>query len=122
MRRLLELWKQRARRLKTELYALYLAYKDPRVPWYARILDKVPLMVNEVDSAGIPPSGGPSRARLKAGFLHQDCKARLNLVLAAAVIVAIWLLLAGCAVGLLRPHREMLARDTRSRGSMWTRS
>lgn len=29
--------KQRARLLKTEVYALYLAYKDPRVPWYARL-------------------------------------------------------------------------------------
>src|SRR5438270_13940927 len=28
---------QRAKQLKTELYALYLAYKDPRVPWYARV-------------------------------------------------------------------------------------
>src|SRR5438270_7568583 len=28
---------QRAKQLKTELYALYLAYKDPRVPWYARL-------------------------------------------------------------------------------------
>ena len=31
----LERW---ARRLKVEVYALYLAYKDPRVPWYARAL------------------------------------------------------------------------------------
>ena len=30
--------KQRAKRLKTELYALYLACHDPRVPWYARAL------------------------------------------------------------------------------------
>ena len=30
----LERW---ARRLKAETYALYLAYKDPRVPWYARL-------------------------------------------------------------------------------------
>lgn len=30
-------WKQRARQLKTEGYALYLAYRDPRVPWYARL-------------------------------------------------------------------------------------
>jgi uncharacterized membrane protein YkvA (DUF1232 family) len=28
--------KRWARRLKVEVYALYLAYKDPRVPWYAR--------------------------------------------------------------------------------------
>src|ERR671927_100641 len=31
-------WRQRARRLKREVYALYLAYRDPRVPWYARLL------------------------------------------------------------------------------------
>lgn len=28
--------KQQAKQLKTELYALYLACHDPRVPWYAR--------------------------------------------------------------------------------------
>ena len=30
-------WKERARRLKREIYALTLASKDPRVPWYARL-------------------------------------------------------------------------------------
>jgi uncharacterized membrane protein YkvA (DUF1232 family) len=34
----LEFWKRRARQLKTETYALYLAYQDPRTPWYARLL------------------------------------------------------------------------------------
>jgi len=29
-------WRQRAKQLKTETYALYLAYKDPRVKWHAR--------------------------------------------------------------------------------------
>ncbi|KPV50506.1 hypothetical protein SE17_26560, partial [Kouleothrix aurantiaca] len=29
--------KLRARHLKAEIYALYLAYRDPRVPWYARV-------------------------------------------------------------------------------------
>ncbi len=33
----LEPWKRRARQLKREVYALYLAYRDPRVPWYARV-------------------------------------------------------------------------------------
>jgi len=37
VRKLLEKWKSYAQRLKIELYALYLAYKDPRVPLYARI-------------------------------------------------------------------------------------
>ncbi len=30
-------WKQQARRLKRETYALYLACRDPRVPWYAKV-------------------------------------------------------------------------------------
>jgi uncharacterized membrane protein YkvA (DUF1232 family) len=32
----IETWKQKARELRTETYALYLAVKDPRVPWYAK--------------------------------------------------------------------------------------
>jgi uncharacterized membrane protein YkvA (DUF1232 family) len=31
-------WRGAAERLKTETYTLYLAYRDPRVPWYARLL------------------------------------------------------------------------------------
>ena len=31
-------WKEKTEQLKTEVYALYLAYKDPRVPWYAKII------------------------------------------------------------------------------------
>ena len=31
-------WRTRARQLKTELYALYLACRDPRTPWYARLV------------------------------------------------------------------------------------
>ena len=30
-------WKARARQLKRDVFALMLAYKDPRVPWYARL-------------------------------------------------------------------------------------
>lgn len=36
--KLFERLKRWAGRLKTEVYALYLAYKVPRVPWYARVL------------------------------------------------------------------------------------
>lgn len=31
-------WKQQVRRLKQEISAIYLACKDSRVPWYARVL------------------------------------------------------------------------------------
>ncbi|HEX2952648.1 MAG TPA: DUF1232 domain-containing protein [Bacillota bacterium] len=34
----LESWKEKTRELKAEIYALYLAYRDPRVPWYAKLL------------------------------------------------------------------------------------
>lgn len=30
-------WKQYIRDLKREVYALYLAYQDPRTPWHARV-------------------------------------------------------------------------------------
>lgn len=33
---MLESWKQRVRTFKTEVYALAIAYRDPRTPWYAR--------------------------------------------------------------------------------------
>lgn len=29
-------WRQKAGQLKIQVYALYLAYRDPRTPWYAK--------------------------------------------------------------------------------------
>ena len=31
-------WAERARQLKTELYALYLAARHPGTPWYAKLV------------------------------------------------------------------------------------
>jgi uncharacterized membrane protein YkvA (DUF1232 family) len=36
--RLFDTWRPRINQLKREAYVIYLAYKDPRVPWYAKIL------------------------------------------------------------------------------------
>jgi len=36
--KLLEGWKRRAWNWKREVYALYFACRDPRVPWYAKAL------------------------------------------------------------------------------------
>ncbi len=36
--KLFQVQKRRLNRLKMESYAIYLAFKDPRVPWYAKIL------------------------------------------------------------------------------------
>jgi len=35
--KLVERWKDQVKWIKVETYALYLAYKDPRVPWYAKV-------------------------------------------------------------------------------------
>lgn len=32
------MWREKARALKRETYAVYLACRDPRVPWYGRLL------------------------------------------------------------------------------------
>jgi uncharacterized membrane protein YkvA (DUF1232 family) len=37
-KKLLNAWKRRTSQLTTEARCIYLAYKDPRVPWYAKIL------------------------------------------------------------------------------------
>jgi len=34
---MLESWKRRTQALRADTYALYLAYRDPRTPWYARL-------------------------------------------------------------------------------------
>jgi len=34
---MIQTWKRRAHEFKVQVYAIYLAYRDPRVPWYARI-------------------------------------------------------------------------------------
>ena len=34
--KIIKLLKQKTKELKTEIYALYLAYKDPRVSWYKK--------------------------------------------------------------------------------------
>jgi len=33
-----KLWKEKARQLKSDIRTLYLAYRSPKVPWYAKAL------------------------------------------------------------------------------------
>lgn len=115
-------WKDRARLIKADVYALYLAYKDPRVPWYARIFaalvvayafspidlipDPIPVL-GYLDDLILIPLGiwlaikmipievmAESRAQAKAAIELGKPVSRA----AATVIVIIWLLLAGLVV------------------------
>jgi uncharacterized membrane protein YkvA (DUF1232 family) len=121
--------KQQARRLKAELYALYLAYKDPRVPWYARVVaacvvgyafspidlipDFVPVL-GYLDDLILVPLGIVLAIRLIPPDILGECRLRAQEELrqgkpvnriAAGVIVAIWVLLAALAIWLVARRR-----------------
>jgi uncharacterized membrane protein YkvA (DUF1232 family) len=120
--RLLGRWKRRARQLKVETYALYLAYRDPRVPWYAKLfaagvvgyalspIDLIPDFIpvlGYLDDLVIVPLGVALVLKMIPGPVMEECRQKAQEVLdqdkpgnwvAAAVIVAIWLLVLALVV------------------------
>ena len=117
----IETWKRRARQLKLETYAVYLAYRDPRVPWYARLLagcvvayafspidlipDPIPVL-GYLDDLILVPLGIALVLKMIPGPVLAECREKAQAAAnagkptnwaAAAVIVAIWLLLAALA-------------------------
>lgn len=121
----IQLWKRRARQLKSETYALLLAYRDPRVPWYAKVFaalvvayafspmdlipDFVPVLGYLDDLLLVPlgialafkmiPPAVVAESRLKAQEALSEQRPR-NWI-AAGIIVVIWLLLVALAVTLV---------------------
>ena len=114
----LEQLKGWARSLKTELYALYLAYRDPRVSWYARIVtvcvvgyafspidlipDPIPIL-GYLDDLIIVPIGIWLAIKLIPGDVLVECRERARNEIqkgkptnwvAAGIIIGIWILLA----------------------------
>lgn len=112
---LLKRWKEAARGLKLEAYTLYVAYRDPRVPWYARffmacvvayafspidlIPDPIPVL-GYLDDLVLIPLGivlarqmvppevlADARERAKAAITEGMIISRAG----AAVIVGIWI-------------------------------
>jgi uncharacterized membrane protein YkvA (DUF1232 family) len=119
---MLEQWKRWAKGLKVEVYALYLAYRDPRVPWYARLVaacvvayafspidlipDPIPVLGYLDDLILIPlgvklalsmiPPQVISESRVKAQEIMRQDKP-VNRI-AAVIIVALWLSLAALVI------------------------
>ena len=118
-------WKMRARQLKAEVYAVYLAYRDPRVPWYARIVaalvigyafspldlipDPIPVL-GYLDDLILLPLGIALVLRLIPAPVMAECRVKAQGRLdsgqpvnwsAAAVIVCIWIALAVIAIRLI---------------------
>jgi len=109
-------WKDKAKRLKTEVYVLYLAYKDPGVPLYAKLfaaaviayalnpLDLIPDFIpvlGYVDDLILIPLGvflalkmipkevlDECRERARSETLEAKPKSR---IIAAVFILMIWL-------------------------------
>lgn len=113
---------ERARALRTEAYALFLAYKDPRVPWYARafaicvaayavspvdlVPDFIPVL-GYLDDAVLIPLGVHVALKMIPGDVMAECRARARESLegsrsagriAAAIVVLLWVLVAGVVV------------------------
>ncbi len=116
-------WRQKARRLKSEVHALYLAYKDPRVPLHAKILlalvvgyalspidlipDFIPVL-GYLDDVILLPIGIALAIKLIPEQILDDCRQQAQSLqgkpvsnTAATVVILIWLLLAAAAVVLI---------------------
>ena len=110
--------RQRARQIKADTYALYLACRHPRTPWYAKALgacvvayafspidlvpDFIPVL-GYLDDLLLVPVGILLTVRLIPPAVMAECRQQANEQLsgtkpvswaAGAVVVAIWLALA----------------------------
>ncbi|HEX7054952.1 MAG TPA: YkvA family protein [Burkholderiales bacterium] len=88
---MLERWKSRAKALKREAHALYLACRDPRVPWHAKALavgvvayalspidlipDFIPIL-GYLDDLVIVPLGILAVRRMIDPAILEDCRRR----------------------------------------------
>jgi uncharacterized membrane protein YkvA (DUF1232 family) len=120
-------WRDKTRDLRREVFALYLACRDPRVPWYAKALaagvvayafspidlipDFIPVLGYLDDIVLVPLGVLAVRAMIPASVLA-ECRARAETALqqerpvsrlGAAITIVIWLLLA--AVGFFLAKR-----------------
>jgi uncharacterized membrane protein YkvA (DUF1232 family) len=117
--------KIKAKQLKSEIYALYLAYRDPRTPWYAKafaafilgyvlspidlIPDFIPV-IGYLDDLVIVPAGIALLIKMIPKEVMEECRAKarsqpdrkkLRNWTGAAVIIIVWLVAAYFVVRLL---------------------
>src|SRR5919112_4733265 len=118
----LQTWKRWARRLSAQTYALYLAYRHPKTPWYAKALtalivgyvfspiDPIPdfiPVVGLLDEMVVVPIGVLLAAKMIPPDVFEECREKAREVaegekpvsrIAAVVIVAVWVLCVALAV------------------------
>ena len=115
-------WKQRARELAEQAYALYLAVRHPRTPWYAKVfaalvvgyvfspIDPIPDFIPGVgllDEMVVVPIGVWIAAKMIPQEVMEECQEKAREVVepekpvsrvAAVAVVTIWLLCVALAV------------------------
>ena len=118
----LETWKRRARQLSAQTYALYLAYRHPRTPWYAKVfaalvvgyvfspIDPIPDVIPGVgllDEIVVVPIGVLIAAKMIPRQVMEECEEKAREMaegekpvsrVAAVVVVAVWMLSVALAV------------------------
>jgi uncharacterized membrane protein YkvA (DUF1232 family) len=134
-RSFLERWKHQARALRTETYALYLAYRDPRTPWYARafallvvayafspldlIPDPVPVL-GYLDDLVLIPLGILLARKMVPQEILTACREQARAAISqprprlwtgAAIVIALWLVAAVLGVLLLWKLLRTLSLD-----------
>ena len=114
--------RHRARTIKRDTHALYLACRDPRTPWYAKVfaggvvayalspIDLIPdfiPVVGYLDDLILVPLGIALAVKMIPEPVLIDCRAKAQIASerptdrrAAAIIVAIWLAVAGLLIWL----------------------
>ena len=124
---MMEGWKKQVKRLKSETYAIYLAARDPRVPWYAKAIiffvvahtlspidlipDFIPVL-GYLDDLIIAPLGIAIAIKLIPTEVLSECREKAQQIFAedqppnkwaAGVIITIWLIGVILMVALLIP-------------------
>jgi uncharacterized membrane protein YkvA (DUF1232 family) len=115
-RRFLSFWRQKARELKVQTLALYFAYRDPRVAWYAKVwialvvayafspIDLIPDFIpvlGYLDDMVIVPLGVFLALKMVPAQVMEESREKASAVLKAnrpefrfmtGVIIGIWVL------------------------------
>jgi len=112
--------RHRATLIKRDTHAVYLACRDPRTPWYARVLaggvvayalspidlipDFIPVL-GYLDDLILVPLGIALAVKLIPEAVLVDCRAKAQMAaerptnrIAAAIIITIWLAAAGLVI------------------------
>jgi uncharacterized membrane protein YkvA (DUF1232 family) len=120
--RMMQSWKRGARQLSAQAYTLYLAYRHPKTPWYAKVfaalivgyvfspIDPIPDFIPGVgllDEMVVVPIGVWIATKMVPREVFEECQEKARAVaagdkpvsrIAAVVVVAVWVVCVALAL------------------------